>query len=371
MDHAPLVHLFSGEQFWPCDISEHLVHTTPHLNFTQLQPRKLHPNLTNLDNLNEWDRGRFVYLQSDDNVEERPEWLGGKKNIPSVPNDDRGRRLAARRYGSTWEQGKVGFGDPDKVKRTESESMDGKADSSKERNGPPLEGGRSDAPAFLVVVEKEHGVVDAFWFFFYSYNFGNKVFNVRFGNHIGDWEHTLVRFQHGKPKSVFFSEHYFGEAYSWDAVEKIGTRPVAYSATGTHAMYGTAGTHTYILPLGLLHDVTDRGPLWDPLLNSHTFTYDLGSDDLRPSNITPDSPTAWFYFNGHWGDKIYPLSDPRQYEFAGQFHYVTGPLGPRAKNLGRRVICQGEDCIVKDWLENGPRRWDGVHRGEQAPNDVE
>lgn len=74
------------------------------------------------------------------------------------------------------------------------------------------------------MVEKDFGIVDAFWFFFYSYNLGSEVLNVRFGNHVGDWEHTLVRFQGGRPTAVFFSEHYFGEAYTYDAVEKIGQR---------------------------------------------------------------------------------------------------------------------------------------------------
>jgi hypothetical protein len=74
-------------------------------------------------------------------------------------------------------------------------------------------------------------VVDAFWFFFYSYNLGNAVFNIRFGNHVGDWEHTVVRFQHGEPKAVFFSEHSFGEAYTWDAVEKKGNRVSRITST--------------------------------------------------------------------------------------------------------------------------------------------
>ena len=71
---------------------------------------------------------------------------------------------------------------------------------------------------------KDDGVVDAFWFFFYSFNKSNSVFNVVFGNHVGDWEHTTVRFQHGVPKAIFFSEHSFGEAYTWEAVEKSGKR---------------------------------------------------------------------------------------------------------------------------------------------------
>lgn len=185
IDYAPYVHLFSGEQFWPCDIAEHLIHTTPHLNYTPIVAESDHPTLSDLDKFNEW--GRFVYLQSDDNVEERPEWLGGKANIP---------------------------GDPD--------STD---------NGSGAAGGRSDAPTVLIVVDKGDGVVDAFWFYFYSYNLGLKVFNVRFGNHVGDWEHMMVRFHHGKPKAVYFSEHNFGAAYTYNAVEKIGKRVGCFDAS--------------------------------------------------------------------------------------------------------------------------------------------
>jgi len=222
----------------------------------------------------------------------------------------------------------------------------------------------------LVVIEKDNGVVDAFFFFFYSYNLGNKVFNVRFGNHVGDWEHTVVRFQHGKPKAVFFSEHSFGEAYTYDALEKIGKRPVGYSATGTHAMYAVPGTHPYVLPGGILHDETDRGPLWDPLLNLYSYTYDYQKDVLRSSNLNPQAPTGWFYFMGHWGDKFYPLNDPRQYRFVGQYHYVNGPNGPRFKNLGRKEICQGNDeCLLKDGLPPSRtrrlKRWTGVGEGEE------
>lgn len=189
LDYAPLVHLFSGEQFWPGDIAEHLFHVTPELNYTPIQGRLQYSNLTNLDELNEFERGRHVYLTSNDNVEERPDWLGGEKNIP----DD-------------FDDGDDGVESGAEEIRTQSK------------------GGRSEAPAVLVTVDKGKGIVDAFWFFFYSYNLGNKVFNIRFGNHVGDWEHTLVRFQHGKPQLVYLSEHNFGEAYSYDAVEKIAGR---------------------------------------------------------------------------------------------------------------------------------------------------
>ena len=196
-DFAPLVHLYSGEKFWPCDIAEHLEHVTPFLNYTPITATSNNLNLRNLDKLNEYERGRFVYLTSDDDVEARPDWLGGEKNIPYIPEEN---NRQPSRDGKNDQKPMLGAG------KTQ------------------IHGGRSDAPAVLVTVDKGHGIVDAFWFFFYSYNLGNLVFNVRFGNHVGDWEHSVVRFQHGKPKQVFVSEHYFGQAYTYDAVEKIGNR---------------------------------------------------------------------------------------------------------------------------------------------------
>ncbi|KAL8830583.1 MAG: hypothetical protein Q9170_005674 [Blastenia crenularia] len=370
LEYAPLVHLFSGEKFWPCDIAEHLVHVTPYLNYTQIKATSNNLNLTNLNQLNEYERGRHVYLTSDDNVEARPDWLGGEKNIPDVPEEASSRPMS------------------DEQNHQKPLASDGTSQ---------IHGGRSDAPAVLVVVDKGNGIVDAFWFFFYSYNLGNLVFNVRFGNHVGDWEHSLIRFHNGKPKYVFVSEHYFGQAYTYNAVEKIGKRsdrkiseptntppskPIIYSAVGTHAMYATPGLHPYVLPLGLLHDQTDRGPLWDPALNTHTYTYNHTTDHLSPSSLNPLAPTEWFYFNGHWGDKFYPLDDARQYEFAGQYHYVNGPLGPRFKHLGRRKMCQGrfeDPCVVHEWLpperavggelEGQLEKWEGEGEGEDWKGD--
>jgi Vacuolar protein sorting-associated protein 62 len=387
MEYAPLVHLYSGEQFWPCDIAEHLYHITPSLNYTPIQSERHHLSLKHLNKLNEFQSGRWVYLTSNDNVEERPEWLEGEKNIPidpSVINDtfdgnDGWIHHPGRSFLQSWIDG---IGDmsewyapglanleeqPDFRKsqyptfstlRKEGSFRGRYHDELKKRRmsiSPEhrLRGGRSDAPAVLVAVDKGHGIVDAFWFFFYSFNLGNVVFNVRFGNHVGDWEHTMIRFDHGKPKAVFFSEHNFGSAYSYEAVEKIGRRPVIYSAVGTHAMYATPGGHPYVLPWGILHDQTDRGPLWDPALNSHAFTYDVNNQTLRASNLTPEAPTGWFHFGGRWGDKFYALGDKRQYRFLGQYHYVSGPFGPKFKHLGRKKICQGPDsspCVIKHWI---------------------
>ncbi|KAF1963602.1 vacuolar sorting-associated protein-like protein [Byssothecium circinans] len=409
LDHAPLIHLYSGEEFWPGDMKDHLWHTTPHLNYTPLQGVDEHPTLDNLADLNDW--GRFVYLTSDDNPEETPppEWLAGEANIPNVPEDsipddsDEGGRS-----GGHFEEDKEGekapwfkSGEGDTIDRggirptgstsapilvptktPEGDQLVDKPyfraelvrDRAKKR-GRKVVGGKSDAPAVLIIVPKDDGVVDAFWFFFYSFNRGNSVFNIVFGNHVGDWEHTTVRFQHGVPKAIFFSEHSFGEAYTWEAVEKSGKRPIGFSATGSHAMYATPGVHPYVLPGGILHDVTDRGPLWDPAMNMLSYTYDYKRDNLQSSSRNhEEAPRNWFYFNGHWGDKFYPLSDPRQYRFLGQYHYVNGPLGPRFKNLGRQQICQGNgECLLKKWIGDKShsrlKRYPDVGEGEEMSAD--
>nr|POE93512.1 putative vacuolar protein sorting-associated protein tda6 [Quercus suber] len=421
-------------------------------------------NLTNLDDLNRAEQGRhgrYVYLQSKDNPEERPGWLVGGKNIPSPPrphsdaspdsdqqvpwpslddlqgNDqDSAKQQALDQHdeaqmedahsfwpdnrtpsengrcagnsgftckGSAFGQccsihGWCGSGeeycgnncDPmagdciDPLNPPRGPKVDLKRRDLRGAKHKPSPAGRSSAPAFLVVVDKGDGILDAFWFFFYSFNLGQRVLNIRFGNHVGDWEHTMIRFKHGKPETIFLSEHDFGDAYAWHAIEKyvpnpdgsetmIGTwsnrtsskvakRPVVYSAIGSHAMYATPGLHPYILPWGLLHDQTDRGPLWDPALNIKSFTYDVHEKRVRASLRNPLAPTAWFDFAGHWGDKYYPLSDPRQYRFAGQYHYVNGPTGPKFKNLGRKHVCQGHgECHVRHWL--------GGSRAKRLPDE--
>ena len=411
IEYAPVVHLFSGEQFWPCDIAEHLFHVTPTLNYTPLPSEWQSPSLRNLSGLNEFERGRHVFLTSNDNVEERPAWLEGEKNIPTPPPEGKswedllGPHVDGRSYWNQLEKGdhtseewnkndvhpsndnsREGMSSADQdllipVKTPEGDELVSevdyrerpiRADLRRRRSAiqskKNVTGGRSGAPAVLVVVDKGDGIVDAFWFFFYSFNLGNVVFNVRFGNHVGDWEHTAIRFHHGVPKAIFFSEHNFGSAYSYTAVEKMGKRPVIYSATGTHAMYATPGIHAYVLPWGLLHDQTDRGPLWDPALNLHAFTYDHLNDTLLSTQLNPKSPTEWFHFNGHWGDKFYPLGDTRQYRFAGQYHYVNGPLGPKFKNLGRTHICPDGSvpCRIKNWLGGSSQ----IHLGK-APGKGE
>jgi hypothetical protein len=161
-----------------------------------------HPALQDLDDLNQWDRGRWVFLTSNDNVEERPEWLEGAKNVPrgpTNPDDKFGDNDGwVHKPGRTYLQSvKDAFADLSKWFALDLDGFEqnddfqmtasGKSKRPKpamchphhelKRSTPPAEdhappgrlrGGRSDAPAVLVTVNKGHGIVDAFWFFFFT-----------------------------------------------------------------------------------------------------------------------------------------------------------------------------------------------------------
>lgn len=416
LDHAPIVHLYSDEQFWPSNIAEHLEHMRPYVNHTSLKGKNKEPSVNNLHELNEGRWAEELFLQSKDDVEERPDWLGSAYNKPIPYDDDDDEDESDKPTSYTdmkisdiplSDEETKEWGDPlgtDSSKvisapfissqppATSSFELKSRGNPRKHKRRPVLAmpGGYSPAPAILIVVDKGNGVVDAFWFYFYSYNLGTTVLGIRFGNHIGDWEHSLVRFHNGVPKAIFFSAHAGGLAYSYDAVEKgkgkgREGRPIIYSAKGSHAMYATPGNHPYILPFGLLADVADKGPLWDPALNYMAYHFntslthgadayahylpEIGNptpsemrDTIQPALDNPAASASWFWFSGHWGDNFYILGDWRQWRFVGQYHYVNGPYGPRWKNLGRSKICQshGKCTILKSLVGDQKRTWLGT-----------
>jgi hypothetical protein len=406
LDYAPLVHLCSKEHFWPADIAEHVRHVTPHivddddesvpLNITE--PLTLHNMHVLLNNYSS-----TVYLASDNNVEARPEWLYSNIGVPIHSDDDDDEdgdegppyvnpkppkqleelppEVQWMSEETTWydasrEHPVERISDPRRLRfqhlsrgRPGLHRRRGDNPPSPPRHHKPDENGYSKAPAVLIVVDKGSGIVDAFWFFFYSYNLGQTVLGIRFGNHVGDWEHTMVRFENGQPRGVFFSEHEGGQAYTYAAVGKGNGRPVIYSAVGSHAMYAMPGVQPYILPFKLLKDVTDKGPIWDPAKNIYAYHYDYMADypskpgherhrSLVPAAENPDAPTGWFHYEGSWGDKVYSLADRRQWRLFGQYHYVTGPSGPKFKKLDRQKMCQTQHCEILHSLEPG-RTWYG------------
>jgi hypothetical protein len=282
----------------PTDIKVFLDNTTPKVNFNEVSgPSK---PLTE-DNVNQL--GADVYLTSNDDVTKTPTWIKGTK--------------------------------------------------------PDSSGKTNDAITTAVIVnDKGNGNVDAFYMYFYAYNYGGEVLGwsaLNFGNHVGDWEHTMVRFANGVPQAMWFSQHANGQAFTWSAIEKTPEgRPVAYSAKGSHANYAMGGTHDHTipnlnLPGGVLEDHTERGTYWDPILSSYYYTFDANANSFTAVN---GEPTGWLGFKGRWGDQEYPESDKRQVKLFGQAKYASGPTGPADKQLNRTNVCpdNGVTCILRTIL---------------------
>jgi len=295
LKYAPLSYLHSSEQYWPSDIAAHLPKVIPQVNF---KPVGGTPTIQTLSTL-----GNNVYLTA----------------VEDVLTHD------TEFFESTV--------------------------------GKPADG-LSAAPATIIAVEKPGGITDAFYFYFYSWNYGNAVLGLRFGNHVGDWEHTMVRFINGVPDTVYYSAHSGGAAYKYSAVEKIGDRPVSYTGIGTHANYATSGDHDYTLPLGLLKDQTNKGPIWDVTKNFRGFWYtpSSGAISIAPGAasgglVQSSEGTSWLNFGGPWGDQKWPTNKFGQYCIGDECHISDGPTGPLSKNLGRTVPCQDESsCTVKTSL---------------------
>jgi len=222
-----------------------------------------------------------------------------------------------------------------------------------------------------IVYDHGDGTVDAFYMYFYAFNYGDVVLGQLLGNHVGDWEHTMIRFVNGQPTAVWFSIHDFGECYTYDSVSKHGGRPIAYSALGSHGNHPVPGTYTRIIEGISVNDSMSAGPLWDPTLNTNYYTYSPSSAPTdQPAGpdtsilagggaFTAASPNAtpnWLYFLGRWGDQQYPDSDPRQVNFLNlnaTWEWVTGPTGPWDKQLVRSDACptaSGSSCVTTSTL---------------------
>lgn len=87
-------------------------------------------------------------------------------------------------------------------------------------------------------------------------------------------------------------------------------------------------------------DYTDRGILWDPVLNAYSYTYHLSTATFEAAS--PKFPVGWLNFNGQWGDDM----PPHEPEIFGEAKYVAGPNGPKFKGLVRKHVCPSTPCIV-------------------------
>jgi len=293
---APLSHIYSGEKYYPSDIASFVTHVTPEVSFTPIASSAVISSLSAFPT--------NAYLTSNDQITNNPtiDWITDTENIPN--------------------------GD-----------------------------GLSTAPATIIAVNKTiegEDVVDVFYFYFYDYNHGNSVLDIDFGDHVGDWEHTMVRFtSDGEPLNIYLSAHSSGTAYNYSTLINTTTsetRAVTYIATGTHANYATAGTQDYTFVGDLLTDSTDNGPIWDVTLNYRGYWFDNSTQTFSTAENGGDATdvgTDWLGFLGKWGDEEYPDSHSDQYCIFGECHWVDGPTGPVDKNLGRNAVCQTESgCTI-------------------------
>ncbi|KIX05879.1 uncharacterized protein Z518_03852 [Rhinocladiella mackenziei CBS 650.93] len=259
--------------------------------------------LSNLDSLNEFaNSGADVYLTSNEGIQALPSWFQG----------------------------------------TRPQSSDGTTPST--------------VASVIITVSKPNNTLDAFYFYFYAYNQGNWVLgleSLEFGDHVGDWEHTMVRFVDSVPQAVWFSQHSSGQAFTYNAVEKAsdGVRPVVYVANGSHANYAISGPHDHTIPgfntpVGPLTDHTDNGVFWDPLPGAYMYELDAESGSFTSYNGV--DPTGWLQFSGRWGDNQLPDDAEGQINVFGQRKYVAGPTGPKDKDLARNDVCPDDEdnCLV-------------------------
>ena len=129
---APLVFLDKGDDYYPSDLAAHIVNTHPTVNFTSIEGIPTHLSLDNLDKLNDFG-GDKVYLTSTKSAIKLPKFLHGKKPGASTLRTHHARSCV------------------------------------------------------VIVVEKEDGIIDAFYMYFYSFNAGPSALGHTAGNHVGDW----------------------------------------------------------------------------------------------------------------------------------------------------------------------------------------
>ncbi|TKA68083.1 hypothetical protein B0A55_09318 [Friedmanniomyces simplex] len=305
LTYAPIVYLYSADPYRPSDIGTQLTYTQPEVNFSIVTGAQTPLTLDNLSDLKSLGGGD-VYLTATDNIDGNPSWL----------------------YGVT----------PDST-------------------------GKTDGAVSCAIIVNDHGagLVDAFYMYFYAFSmavhYGGDYFGFIVGDHVGDWEHNMIRFQDGVPQAVWYSQHANGEAFTYQSVEKYadGRRPIVHSANGSHANYAITGTHDHTIPdlnlfIGPVEDYTDSGPIWDPTLAAYYYSYDAASSTFAAYDDS--TPPDWLYFTGHWGDAQYPNSDPRQttvFGIDGTQMYSGGPTGPEDKQLNRTRVCpdNGDACIVR------------------------
>jgi hypothetical protein len=145
--------------------------------------------------------------------------------------------------------------------------------------------------------------------------------------HEGDWEAVTVLLDAvGRPVEVGASRHCGGARRAWAKVERRGTRPVVYSALGSHALYFRPGR------------LAQEKRCWPKEALAVFDAYKVAVVDHAASGravsprvltVSATSP-AWMRFRGTFGESQY-LHFPQ-----ATFAFGAGPRGPAFHDLWRR-----------------------------------
>lgn len=158
VQYAPMVYIHSQDPYKPSDIATQLVNTKAKVDFEVVEDQPL--TLNNLSTLNNLG-GEDVYLTSNVKATQNPEYFLGV-----LPDSD----------------------------------------------------GKTDGAVSSTIIVNDHGdgTVDAFYFYFYAFDRGA----LSIGNHVGDWEHSMIRFVNKTPSALWYSQHSAGQAFKYSAVQK-------------------------------------------------------------------------------------------------------------------------------------------------------
>ena len=136
VDYAPVVYLHSEDPYFPSDIGAQVQITSPEIDYKNISGVPSPLTLDNLDSLNALGNDS-IYLTSKVDITTNPAWLNGEK--------------------------------------------------------PDSSGKTGDAVSCAIIVtDHGNGTVDAFYMYFYAFNWGGITLGENFGNHVGDWYDAAV-----------------------------------------------------------------------------------------------------------------------------------------------------------------------------------
>ncbi|KAJ1552876.1 Vacuolar protein sorting-associated protein 62 [Cladochytrium tenue] len=188
------------------------------------------------------------------------------------------------------------------------------------------------APIYAFVAPKSNGVVDIYYWIFAPYNLGKNIAILGYvGDHVGDWEHIMVRTVNGVAVSVDYLAHSSGTGLGTLSVADSritwsGTHPVAYTALGSHGMWPQSGSNVYdtIALVYNLVDDTGDGAEWSTWNNVYVINY------LQSGGYTGSQ--AWLNYDGYFGN---PADTSCWFHsIVGECAFSEGPSHPNRDMTG-------------------------------------